>query len=381
MPRPSATDPLFAAIHALRGTPPEPGEPRLRGFLRQAQERQLPWHEAYAQAVLAIRLCDVSHVDAAALAEAALASFEAQGCAWGRCTALSALAGARSHAGQPHAALELHQATVPLARETGDTAILALCLKNLAVALRLVGQCAVALDLAEEAHGLVRDNGTAIRSAVALTLADVLLELARRARCAGAPPAQWEGLAGRAAEVMRALVRSELPGAEELRTADSNWLNLAAAQVLLEQHEPARRILALLLPHYAAAGDRSGQMFVQRQLGWSHLQRGEWEQALACTAAHHELVQATGLAAEEHRGLEIEALALEQAGRWQQALAAFRRYHASHARHVLEQAAEKARSLAVAMQTDRALRESQLDALTDLANRRAFDTAVARAVG
>jgi hypothetical protein len=53
-------------------------------------------------------------------------------------------------------------------------------------------------------------------------------------------------------------------------------------------------------------------------------------------------------------------------------LAAFKQLHA---RHVLEQADEKARARAVSMQTDRALRESRIDALTGSANRRTFDAA------
>ena len=380
MPRPPVTDPLFAAVHAVRGTALEAGEPRVRALLQQARERGLPWHVAYAQAVLAIRVCNARIDEATQLAGASVAGFEALGCAWGRCTALSALAVVRANAGQTHAALELHQASVALARETGDTGILARCLLNLSASLHLLGQYDVALPIIEECYGLSGDADPILRAHAGNNLAIVLVEMALRARGTGAPRVQWEHRAARVLEVMRSQVRGEWPDAEELRDRAYSWDNLAAALVLLDRHAQARRIFALLLPHHVATEDKRAQLFVQRHLGWSHLQSGEWEQALACAQAHHALVHSTGRAADEHRGLEIEALALEQAGRWPEALAAFKRFQASHAKHVLEQAADRARALAVTMQTDRALRESQLDALTELANRRAFDAAVARAV-
>jgi diguanylate cyclase (GGDEF)-like protein len=382
MPRPPATDPLFAAIHALRPTPLEAGEPRLRALLRQAQDQGLPWHQAYAQAVLAIRRLSTSSIDeAAALAEASLAGFEAQGCAWGRCYALSASALVHAQTGRLHVALELHQASVAMARQAADKDILAGSLGNLSASLHLVGQYEVALTMADEAYRLRADAEPRRVARAAQNLAVNLLELALQARSAGAPRAHWEGRATRAVEALRGVVRGELPDAEQLRDRPYAWSSLAAGLVLLDRHEEARRIFALTLQQYAASGDNNGALFVQRYLGWSHLQCGEWEQALACAQAHHALVRSCGRDADEHRGLEIEAQALERAGRWQEALAAYKRFHASHAKHVLEQAAERARALAVTLQTDRALRDSHLDALTELANRRAFDAALAEAVG
>jgi diguanylate cyclase (GGDEF)-like protein len=380
MPRPPATDPLFAAIHAVRETPLEPGEAGMRALLQQVQEQCLPWHSAYAQAVLAARLRNVAIDEAAQLAETSLAGFEALRCPWGRCTALSVLGVLRAQAGRPRAALDLHEASAALARETGNTGILARCLLNLSASLHLLGQYDVALPIIEECYSLCGDVGPILRAHAGNNLAAVLVELAGRARSAGAPRSQWEAMATRALELIRVHMPGEWPDAEELGDEATEWTNLAAALVLLDRHGEGRRILSVLLPYFIATDDRAGQLSVQLYLGWSHLHCGEWQQALACAQAHHALVASTGRAADEHRGLEIEALALEQAGRWPEALAAFKRFHASHARHVLERATDRARALAVTMQTDRALRESQLDALTELANRRAFDAAVARAV-
>ena len=381
MPRPASTDPLFAAIDAVRAVPPEPGEPRLRDLMQQAQDQGLPWHRAYAAVLLVTRNATRDDDEATQLAQAALAVFQAQDCAWGRCVALRAMGHLQMGAGQPVKALEFFQESVAMARRAGDLELLARCLHFTAFPLYILGQYETAVIVAEEACALSAGLDPAVRTSAGQNLAASLLELARRERTAGAPAAQWQGHAGRAAETMRAQVRGTLPDARELRGNAYSWGCLAAALVLLEQHDVARRIFALLLPHYVAAGDGHAQLFVQRHLGWSHLQCGHWEQALACAGSHHALVAALGRQSEEHRGLEIEALALEQAGRWQESLQTYKKFHASHARHVLEQAAEKARALAVAMQTDRALRESQLDALTDLANRRAFDAALARAVG
>ena len=380
MPTNLPSDPLFQAMRQAARAPLEPGEVALRALLQQAQDGQLPWHLAFGQAALSHRLAGADSDEALRLAEAALAGFEAQDCDWGRSAALSAQAAVRTRLGEVHRALDLHLASVNLARRTGDDDRIVGCLSNTSFALGLLGQHETALVLAEEAHDMRDRLPPRMRTVVCGNFAWALVELGRRERSAEAPAAQWRQRAQRAVDVLGMQLQDELPSAQ--RPSDQAlWSNLAAALVLLDQHERARRIFACLLPGYSAAGDGHAQLFLHRHLGWSHLQCGQWEDALACAQAHHALVRALGRAADEHRGLEIEALALEQAGRWREALAVFRQFHALHARHVLEQAEEKARSMAVAMQTDRALRESQLDALTDLANRRAFDAALARAVG
>ncbi len=380
MPTERPSDSLFQAIREAAFALPQLGEVTLRSLLRQAREGQRPWHVAYAQAELSRRLTAREHDEALQLADAAWAGFEAQDCDWGRSNALSAKAHVLVQRGEVHRGLDLYLASVALARRTGEAACLVNRLANTAFALGLLDQYEGAVTLNEEAFALIDQLAPATRVTVASNFAASLVELARRECSAGVAPALWQPRAQRAVEVLHGYLPGDLPEAGALGAKPYRWGNLAAALVLLDQHERARRIFAVLLPHYVAGGDLHAQSFVHRHLGWSHLQCGEWAPALACAHAHHELVRASGRSAVEHRGLEIEALALEQAGRWQEALAVFKRFHASHARHVLAQAEEKARSLAVSMQTDRALRESQLDALTELPNRRAFDAAVARAV-
>lgn len=222
----------------------------------------------------------------AELGQTSLAGFGALGCPWGRCTANSALALARANAGQIHASLELHQASVALARETGDPIVLARCLMNLSVSLTILGPYDVALPVIEECCSRSRDAEPILSADAATNLTAVSLEFPRQARSAGGPRPQWAHRAAR------------------------------AALVLLDRHAQARCIFSLVLPHYVATDGCSAQLFVQRHLGWSLLECGEWQQAMACAEAHHALVGLTGRAVDEHRGLEIQALALEQAGRW-----------------------------------------------------------------
>lgn len=356
MPTERPSDSLFQAIREVAFALPQLGEVTLRSLLRQAREGQRPWHVAYAQAELSRRLTAREHDEALQLADAAWAGFEAQDCDWGRSNALSAKAHVLVQRGEVHRGLDLYLASVALARRTGEAACLVNRLANTAFALGLLDQYEGAVTLNEEAFAFIDQLAPATRVTVASNFAASLVELARRECSAGVAPALWQPRAQRAVEVLHGYLPGDLPEAGALGAKPYRWGNLAAALVLLDQHERARRIFAVLLPQYAAGGDLHAQSFVHRHLGWSHLQCGEWAPALACAHAHHELVRASGRSAVEHRGLEIEALTLEQAGRWHEALAVFERFHASHARHVLAQAEEKARSLVVSMQTDRALR-------------------------
>jgi diguanylate cyclase (GGDEF)-like protein len=148
--------------------------------------------------------------------------------------------------------------------------------------------------------------------------------------------------------------------------------------VLLDDHALARATLDHLEPSYTAQGDIHALAFVSYHRAWSHVQCQELDEALARIAQHRTLASQLNDMNEVHRGLELESAAWESAGRWPEALAAYKALHAAYRQNLQEQAEEHARGMAVALQTDRALREANQDALTHLANRRALDSAMAQ---
>jgi diguanylate cyclase (GGDEF)-like protein len=105
----------------------------------------------------------------------------------------------------------------------------------------------------------------------------------------------------------------------------------------------------------------------------AHLAEGDALSAVAVLQTQLDRHAAQGLRAKLDELLRMMAIAREAAGDLAGALAAYKQHHLEHSRMVLAHAEERARMLAVKLQTERLVQESRQDPLTGLANRRRLD--------
>ena len=146
--------------------------------------------------------------------------------------------------------------------------------------------------------------------------------------------------------------------------------------MVLDEVDEALPILHDLAQIYNAQPDYYALQYVQLDQARAWLQAGQPAQA-------REVAQQAIALAAEHRFEQLLQdlwLLLSQAhqalAEWQPALQAFQAHHERKLNSAMQQAEASARSLAAKLDTERALRESRIDALTGLLNRRGFDEAL-----
>jgi diguanylate cyclase (GGDEF)-like protein len=353
--------------------------------MRAAGERnRLGWAlPIYARVLALAERFDES--DAAA-AEA-LAHFRVNGSQRGQALALYAQSVVAIRRGEPARALEVTGEAVVLARAAEDP-VLQVRIANIAGGvLNDIGRLPESVQVFEE--GLRASRGFPDEAVVLRLRANLALGLARwalREHDEHLPEAQWRPRAERALEVLApALDAWRAQG--RFGMVGNSLDNYAIACIVLGRLEEAHRALdeaeQLMNPEAA----RHSIVFFSCVRARAHLQAGE--PALALQAIER------GRSAADGRGGHIfidelwrlKSLAHESRGEFELALEAHKRYHDNRTRLVLERAEQQASALAVALDTERALRqvseerdraerahsEARHDALTGLANRRRFD--------
>ena len=316
----------------------------------------------------------------------ALAHFRITGSVRGQALALNAQALIAIRRGVPSRALECAGEAVVLARAGEDPVLQVRIANTLGAILNDIGRLPEAVQILEE--GLRAARGFP-REAVVLRLrSNLSLALSRWAlkeHDEHLPESTWRPRAERALELMNDTIaawreqgrRAEISGAlDNVAIAHIVLGDLAAAHAALDEAESL-----------VDAATQHSLVFFACVRARAYLQAGEAALALEAIAR--------GQAAGDDRGglihmdelYRLESLAHESRGQWPQALAAHKRFHEMRTRLVLERAEQQAAALAVALNTERALRqvsverdraehahrEARHDQLTGLANRRRFD--------
>ncbi len=371
-------DALFGEIERLRMSTSREATLRLRALLVEATQQRLPWHQAYAGAGLAMTL-HVHDPDAALLqARAALAQMQALRTREGQLLAWTAIGLAQRGRGEMVESVAALERALELARELGSPIRQAQALSNLSLALEHVGQREAGLAFLEEALTLAPPDHHRLRSTIRNNMANALATVARYARDDGEPRAQWQHQAERAVGLARELVaHPEERRREYLQNPHYPRGCLAKALVVLDELDEALPLLEDLQTVYTAAGDHYALLFVQLELARGRLQAGQPAEARAVAQQAIELARRCGV----EQLLPDLWLALSQACQamadWQPAFEAFQAFHALKLHAAMQAAEDRARTLAVRLDTARAMRESRLDPLTGLLNRRGFDETLA----
>ena len=321
-----------------------------------------------------------------AAANEALAHFRVQGSVRGQAFALNALGVVAIRRGVPSRALEAAGEAVVLARAAEDPILQVRIANTLGIVLNDIGRLSEAVQIFEE--GLRAARGFPTEAVVLRLRSNLALALGRWALKdfdERAPEAGWRPRAERAVEMMEHTLRMwreqkkwvEISGAlDHLAIAHIVLGNLAAAHAALDE---AESLMDASAPH--------SMVFFSCVRARAHLHADE--PLLALQAIER------GRAAADSRGGHIHmdelyrlmSLAHESRGEWQEALASHKRFHELRARLVLDRAEHQASALAVALNTEGALRqvsaerdraerahrEARHDQLTGLANRRRFD--------
>jgi diguanylate cyclase (GGDEF)-like protein len=243
------------------------------------------------------------------------------------------------------------------------------------------GSLEQAVTSLDEAAQLLGDGGLRMHRVVRGNLALTLVKWAREQRDLGGDAAVWRASAERAVSLMqRQTAGLAHPGQTEDRTMRYAFGCMAAALVVLDELPAAQGLLLQLRPLYGAARDARAVLFVDTELTRAALQAGRPGEAVARARQGIEAAEAAGHFGEIDELYRLLADALEAVGEHREALQAHRSFHRLHKQAVLEKALHRTRALAVALETERARRESRLDPLTGLPNRRAFDEALPRAL-
>jgi diguanylate cyclase (GGDEF)-like protein len=353
--------------------------------IRAAGERErLVWLlPSYARVLALAERFD----EAEAAAAEALAHFRVNGSLRGQALGLYAQGVIALRRGVPSRALEVTGEAVVLARASEDP-VLQVRIANIAGAvLNDIGRLPEAVQILEE--GLRASRGFPDEAVVLRLRSNLGLALARwalREYDEHAPEAQWRPRAERAIEVLQPAMDA-WRALGRFGSVGNSLDNYAIACIVLGRLEEAHRALdeaeRLMNPESA----RHSIVFFSCVRARAHLQANE--PALALQAIER------GRNAADGRGGHIfidelwrlKSLAHESHGEFELALDAHKRYHENRTRLVLERAEQQASALAVALDTERALRqvseerdraerahsEARHDALTGLANRRRFD--------
>jgi len=353
--------------------------------LREAGDRaRLAW----ALPALARACALAERFDAAEAAAAeALAHFRVSGSVRGQAYALNAQGVIGIQRGVPSRVLEVTGEAIVLARAAEDAVLQVRLANTLGAALNDIGRLPECVQIFEE--GLRAARGFPDEPVVLRLRANLSLALARwalREFDERLPEAQWSARAERAIEVIRPAIETWRAQGNASQISGS-LDNVAIAHIVLgrlgEAHAALDEAESLMDPRDA----QHSLVFFCCVRARAHLQAGDAARALAALGR--------GRAAADGRGGHVHidelhrlaSLAHEARGEWREALEAHKRYHEQRTRLVLERAEQQASALAVALNTERALRqvseerdraerahrEARHDALTGLANRRRFD--------
>lgn len=371
-----SADPEITALMSTLALRSSEAESRLEARAAALARDGRRFHLAYALAMLARARALQGKLDAAeADAERARRLFREEGAVSGEALVLHALAMRHLLSGKQASALEDLSRAMPLARGSGWPDLQAFIHNMLGVVLSDMGRHEEAASVLRE--GLDLPGATVsdrLRARLRSNLALALARGARRARRRG--DGQGRARADEAVAEARQAVRD---GALVLPGDRATFLDTLAA-ALVEQGELAQAHAALDEAEtlFVAIADDCGLFYgsLTRAQAWLD----EHRPALALAAL------ARGRAAAARSGItvmfdELELLASqahEQLGDLASALASYKAFHHWRETQVLVLAEERARSLAVTLDFDRANRESRQDCLTGLLNRRGFQELFAR---
>jgi two-component system cell cycle response regulator len=341
----------------------------------------------WALPALARSLALCEKFDAAdAAANEALAHFRVNGSVRGQAFALNALGVAAIRRGVPSRALEVTGEAVVLARASEDPVLQVRIANTLGVVLNDIGRLPEAVQILEE--GLRAARGFPDEAVVLRLRANLSVSLARWAlkeRDEQGPEAHWRARAERAVELMAYTLTRwrerkmwiDISGAlDNVAIANIVLGDLPAAHAALDE---AESLMDASAPH--------SLVFFNCVRARAHLQAGEPSLALAAIERGQAAADLRGGHIHMYELYRLKSLAQEARGEFSQALASHKTYHEMRTRLVLERAEQQASALAVALNTERALRqvseerdraerahlEARHDQLTGLANRRRFD--------
>ena len=311
-------------------------------------------------------------LEAEATATEALGLFQGLALPAGQALAINSQAVVQVARGDYVSALERLSVALPLARQAGDAMVLVGTLNSLGSTLYDIGDPAAATAAYEECAALLpADAGELRRAAVRGNLALALARWAEQDQAQGRSEAEWMPRAQRAIDLAKGL-HTEQSGTH----TQAHVLSLESLSVALLVSGDAAQALTVLSHESARQAERASPYdavhFAQtRARALLALERPQ--------EAIQECERALGLAqqADSEAYCDLLYLTLSQAceatGDLAAALKAHRQFHAVRSRLVFERAAKVARSMVSQLELDRALRESRVDALTGLVNRRGFD--------
>ena len=333
----------------------------------------------------AFALCE-KFDEAEAAANEALAHFRVSGSVRGQAFALNALGLVAIRQGVPSRALEVAGEAVVLARAAEDPILQVRIANTLGIVLNDIGRLPEAVQIFEEGLRAARGfQGEAVVLRLRANLALALGRWALKEHDERAPESSWRPRAERTLELMDfalatwreqkkwTLVSSAL---DQVAIAHIVLGNLAAAHAALDEAESLMDATAL-----------HSMVFFSCVRARAHLQANEPMLALQAIERGHAVADRRGGHIHMDELYRLKSLAHESRGEWQEALVAHKRFHDMRTRLVLERAEQQASALAVALNTERALRqvseerdraerahlEARHDQLTGLANRRKFD--------
>ena len=370
---PQDDDEAIAALASLQEVSPADARPVLERMLATVRATARTRVQGHLLCHLARCRCMLGENEGAdAAAAEALGLFQSLGLPAGQALALNAQAMLLVARGDYARALERLALALPLARKAADDRLLAGLLNSLGSTLHDIGDPAAASSAYEECLSVLpADAGDFRHAAVRSNLALALARRAEQDRAQGLPEADWMPRARRAIALVSGLQADPRSTVNVAQPLGMESLSVAlrvsgdAAQALSVLDHPSVREAEQTSPYHAVhfAEARARALLA---LGRPGEAVQECERALAVAQGADSEVYCDML----HLCL---SLAHEEAGDLARALQAHRRFHALRARLVFERATSAARGMVSQLELDRALRESRIDALTGLVNRRGFD--------
>jgi diguanylate cyclase (GGDEF)-like protein len=353
---------------------------RMRG---DGDRDRLAW--ALPPLARAYALCE-KFEEAESAANEALAHFRVNGSVRGQAFALNALGVVAIRRGIPSRALEVAGEAVVLARAAEDPILQVRIANTLGIVLNDIGRLTEAVQIFEE--GLRAARGFPGEAVVLRLRSNLSLALGRwslKEHDEGVPEASWRPRAERAIELMESTLQTwreqekwvEISGAlDHLAVSHIVLGNLAAAHASLDE---AEALMDASAPH--------SMVFFSCARARAHLHANEPQLALQALERGRMAADSRGGHMHMDELFRLKSLAHESRGEWHEALLAHKRFHELRSRLVLDRAEQQAAALAVALNTERALRqvseerdraerahiEARHDQLTGLANRRRFD--------
>lgn len=324
--------------------------------------------------------------EAESAANEALAHFRVSGSVRGQAFALNALGVVAIRRGIPSRALEVAGEAVVLARAAEDPILQVRIANTLGIVLNDIGRLTEAVQIFEE--GLRAARGFPGEAVVLRLRSNLSLALGRwslKEHDEGGPEAIWRPRAERAIELMETTLQTwrtqekwvEISSAlDHLAVSHIVLGNLAAAHASLDE---AESLMDASAPH--------SMVFFSCARARAHLHANEPQLALHALERGRVAADSRGGHMHMDELFRLKSLAHESRGEWHEALVAHKRFHELRSRLVLDRAEQQASALAVALNTERALRqvseerdraerahiEARHDQLTGLANRRRFD--------